>query len=179
MERLDLKGFSPGMLIIDYADIMRSTRQYDSLRHELKLIYEELRSFSMEKRIPVWTASQSNREGSTQDVVDLNNMSEAYGKAMTADVVLSLSRRTHEKSSGEGRLCVAKNRSGRDGLVYPVLIDTARSKFAITGGVMGFQKATDDDEKEKKRQIREKWLELKREPAFNESLKPTATPSES
>jgi hypothetical protein len=59
-----------------------------------------------------------------------------------------------------------------------VLIDTARSKFAIAGGVMGFQKATDDDEKEKKRQIREKWLELKREPAFNESLKPAVTPSD-
>lgn len=163
MERLDLRGFRPGILIIDYADIMRSTRQYDSLRHELKLIYEELRSFGQEKRIPIWTASQSNREGSSQDVVDLNNMSEAYGKAMVADVVLSISRRTHEKSTGEGRLCVAKNRSGRDGLVYPIMIDTARSKFAVAGGVMGFQKAQENDEDEKKRQIRDKWQELKRD----------------
>lgn len=35
IERLDVKGFRPGLIIIDYADIMRSTRQYDSLRHEL------------------------------------------------------------------------------------------------------------------------------------------------
>jgi replicative DNA helicase len=169
MERLDLRGFRPNLLIVDYADIMRSTRQYDSLRHELKLIYEELRSFAQEKHIPVWTASQSNREGSSADVVDLNNMSEAYGKAMVSDVVISLSRRTHEKASGEGRLCVAKNRSGRDGLVYPVMIDTARSKFAISGNVMGFQKASDDDENEKKKQIKEKWEQLKRE----QIIKPT------
>jgi hypothetical protein len=147
MERLDLRGFRPGLLLIDYADIMRSSRQYDSLRHELKLIYEELRSFLQEKHIPGWTASQSNREGSSADVVDLNNMSEAYGKAFVADAVISLSRKTHEKATGEGRLCVAKNRAGRDGLVYPLLIDTARSKFAVAGNVMSFMKASDDDEK--------------------------------
>jgi hypothetical protein len=163
MERLDLRGFRPGLLVVDYADIMRSTRQYDSLRHELKLIYEELRSFAQEKRIPVWTASQSNREGSSQDVVDLNNMSEAYGKAMVSDVVISLSRRTHEKASGEGRLCIAKNRSGRDGLVYPVMIDTARSKFSISGNIMSFQKAQEGDEQEHKRRFKEKWEELQRE----------------
>jgi replicative DNA helicase len=160
------------VLIIDYADIMRSSRQYDSLRHELKLIYEELRSFLQEKHIPGWTASQSNREGSGQDVVDLNNMSEAYGKAFVADAVLTLSRRTHEKATGEGRLCVAKNRFGRDGLVYPLLIDTARSKFAVSGNVMSFQKATDDDEKAAKRQIAAKLEELKRE-QLNVGSKPS------
>ena len=175
IERLDIRGFRPGLIIIDYADIMRSTRQYDSLRHELKLIYEELRAFAMEKKIPIWTASQSNKEGSGADIVDLTNMSEAYGKAMVADVVLSISRRTHEKATGEGRLFVAKNRAGRDGLVYPVTIDTARSKFTITGGVVGVQKAARDDETEMKRTIREKLKEIKNEPLFNKG----ATGSES
>lgn len=79
--------------------------------------------------------SQSNKEGSESDVVDLSNMSEAYGKAFVADVVLSVSRRTHEKATGQGRIYIAKNRAGRDGLVYPIKIDTARSKFEIVGGV--------------------------------------------
>lgn len=163
IERLDIKGFRPGIIIIDYADIMRSTRQYDSLRHELKLIYEELRSFAMEKKIPIWTASQSNKEGSSADVVDLSNMSEAYGKAMVADVVLSISRKAHEKSSGYGRLYIAKNRAGRDGLMYPIMIDTARSKFAISGKAAGFDDAAAEDENEMKRALRSKWKELKNE----------------
>ena len=40
LEKLTMKDFIPSLIIIDYADIMRSTRSYDSLRHELKLIYE-------------------------------------------------------------------------------------------------------------------------------------------
>jgi len=167
IERLDIKGFRPGMIVIDYADIMRSTRQYDSLRHELKLIYEELRAFAMEKKIPIWTASQSNKEGSNQEIVDLSNMSEAYGKAMVADVVLSISRKSHEKSSGYGRLYVAKNRAGRDGLQYPIMIDTARSKFAIVGKAAGLEDAQRDDESEMKKAIREKWREVKNEGLFN------------
>ena len=161
IERLDVKGFKPGLIIIDYADIMRSTRQYDSLRHELKLIYEELRGFATEKHIPIWTASQSNIEGSKADVVDLSNMSEAYGKAMVADVVLSISRKSHEKSTGWGRLYVAKNRAGRDGLVYPVKIDTARSKFEVVGNAGSLQDAEVESENDVKKAIRARWRELK------------------
>lgn len=166
IERLDLKGFRPGLIIIDYADIMRSTRQYDSLRHELKLIYEELRGFAGEKLLPVWTASQANKEGSTTDIVDLGNMSEAYGKAMVADVVLSISRKSHEKASGWGRLFIAKNRAGRDGIVYPIRIDTARSKFEVSGGPGNLEEAKQDDERLTKRALRLKWEELRNEPVL-------------
>jgi replicative DNA helicase len=160
IERLDIKGFQPQLIIVDYADIMRSSRQYDSLRHELQLIYRELRGFAMEKKIPIWTASQSNKEGSGAEIVDLSNMSEAYGKAMEADVVLSVSRRSHEKSSGYGRLYIAKNRAGRDGLVYPVSIDTARSKFLIVGNAGGMSEAVKDDENEMKKMLRQKLKEM-------------------
>jgi len=149
---------------------MRSTRQYDSLRHELKLVYEELRGFATEKGLPIWTASQSNKEGNTTDVVDLGNMSEAYGKAMICDVVLSISRKAHEKSSGHGRLYVAKNRAGRDGLVYPIRIDTARSKFEISGSAGSVEEAQIDDETSLKRALKTKWKELRDEPAFNRSV---------
>jgi len=170
IERLDVKGFRPDMIVIDYADIMRSTRQYDSLRHELKLIYEELRGFASEKGIPIWTASQSNKEGSNSDVVDLSNMSEAYGKAMVADVVLSISRKSHEKATGWGRLFVAKNRAGRDGLVFPVKIDTARSKFEITGQAGNLEESKLDDDAAQKQALRAKWRELKNEfPSRKES----------
>ena len=113
IEKLLLKSFVPSLIIIDYADIMRSSRRFDSLRHELKLIYEELRNLSMDMNVPIWTASQSNREGANATVVGLENMAEAYGKAMVADVVLSLSRKPMEKASGVGRLFIAKNRAGK------------------------------------------------------------------
>jgi replicative DNA helicase len=163
VERLDLKGFKPDIIIIDYADIMRSTRQFDSLRHELKLVYEELRGFAMEYSIPVWTASQSNKEGANAEIIDMTNMSEAYGKAMICDFIISVSRRSHEKASGWGRLYVAKNRAGRDGLVFPAKINTARSQFEIVGTADTPSVITASDEEMQKKALKAKWDELKKE----------------
>ena len=163
IERLDLKGFKPDIVIIDYADIMRSSRQFDSLRHELKLVYEELRGLAMEIGVPIWTASQSNKEGANSEVIDMTNMSEAYGKAMICDVIVSVSRRAHEKAGGWGRLYVAKNRAGRDGLVYPIKINTARSKFEISGESDSPEAVTSSDEDAQKQALKAKWKELKNE----------------
>jgi len=161
IEKLSLRNFKPSVIIVDYADIMRSTRSYDSLRHELKLIYEELRNLAMELNIPVWTASQANRDSANSDIVGLENMSEAYGKAMVADFVVSLSRKATEKASGSGRLFIAKNRAGKDGIVFPIHIDTALSKIAILDeDVSTLAEAVENDEKEIKSALREKWKSI-------------------
>tara|TARA_Y100000310_G_scaffold278739_2_gene297432 strand:+ start:12481 stop:13881 length:1401 start_codon:yes stop_codon:yes gene_type:complete len=161
IEKMVLKGLTPSLVIIDYADIMRSTRAYDSLRHELKLIYEELRNMAMDLNIPIWTASQANRDSANSDIVGLENMSEAYGKAMVADVVISLSRKALEKSTGSGRLYVAKNRAGRDGLVFPIHIDTARSKIEIVDeDTLTLGEAIGQDENSMKDLLKKKWKEV-------------------
>ena len=162
IEKLSLKGFKPSVIIIDYADIMKSTRSYDSLRHELKLIYEELRNMAMEMDIPIWTASQANRDSAQSDIVGLENMSEAYGKAMVADVVISLSRKAAEKSTGVGRLFIAKNRAGRDGIVFPITIDTSMSMFSILDeNSMSLSEATAASNSEAKATLLKKWREVK------------------
>ena len=161
IEKLMLRGFVPSLIIIDYADIMRSTRNYDSLRHELKLIYEELRNLAMDLNVPVWTASQANRDSANSDIVGLENMSEAYGKAMVADVVISLSRKAMEKSTGQGRLFVAKNRAGRDGLLFPVHIDTSKSIIKIVDETeLTLKEAVENDENDMKAILKEKWKQV-------------------
>ena len=164
IEKLKLKSFMPSLIVIDYADIMRSSKSYDSLRHELKLIYEELRNLAMEMNIPIWTASQANRDSAKSDVVGLENMSEAYGKAMVADVVLSLSRKPMEKSTGIGRLFVAKNRAGRDGLLFPVNIDTARSKIEVLDETeLDLREVTKNDAASMKTLLKTKWKEVQQD----------------
>jgi replicative DNA helicase len=161
LEKLAMKGFVPHLILIDYADIMRSSREYDALRLELKLIYEELRNLAMERSVPIWTASQANRESANSDVVGLENMSEAYGKAMVADVVLSLSRKANEKATGSGRLFVAKNRAGKDGVLFPVHIDTARSTITVLDeNALSLQEAMSQDDNAKKRTLKEKWQQV-------------------
>ena len=115
----------------------------------------------MELNIPVWTASQANRDSAKSDVVGLENMSEAYGKAMVADVVISMSRKPMEKADGSGRLFVAKNRAGKDGLVFPIHIDTARSKIEIVDeSEMTLNEAVRQDESAMKDLLKKKWKEV-------------------
>ena len=163
IEKLMLKNHRPSLILIDYADIMKSSKSYDSLRHELKLIYEELRNAAGELNVPIWTASQANRSSAGADIVGLENMSEAYGKAMVADVIISLSRKAEEKATGQGRLYVAKNRAGRDGIVFPVNIDTARSKFKILDdSELTLNEVMDQSENDMRNTLRKKWKEVKK-----------------
>ena len=161
IEKLTLKGFKPSLVTVDYADVMKSSRAYDSLRHELKLIYTELRNLAVELNIPIWTASQANKDSSKSDIVGLENLGESYGKAQVADVVLSISRKPMEKSTGGGRIFVAKNRAGRDGLLFPINIDTARSKFEILDDTeLTLNEAVSQDNHTMKEKLREKWKEV-------------------
>jgi replicative DNA helicase len=162
IEKLSLKGFTPNLILVDYADIMRSTRTFSDLRHELKLIYEELRNLSMEMNIPIWTASQANRDSAQSNIVGLENMAEAYGKAMVADVVISISRKAAEKSTGQGRLFIAKNRAGRDGIVFPISIDTATSTFEILDeNSLTLTEAIGQTNSEVKASLLKAWKEVK------------------
>lgn len=164
MERLLLRNFNPGLIVVDYADVMRASRKFDSLRHELSLIYKELRNLASEKNIPIWTASQSNRIAAQNDIVGLENMSEAYGKAMVADVVISISRKAQEKADGSGRMFVAKNRAGVDGLVFPIFIDTAKSKISVVSDEsQTLQEYEQSKEKSNKSLFLEKWKEVNNE----------------
>lgn len=161
IEKLTLKGFTPSLVIVDYADVMKSSKAYDSLRHELKLIYTELRNLAVELQIPVWTASQANKDSSKADVVGLENLGESYAKAQVADVVLSISRKPMEKSTGSGRIFVAKNRAGRDGLLFPINIDTAKSKFEILDDTeLSLNEVVTQDNNSMKEKLREKWKEV-------------------
>tara|TARA_Y100001970_G_scaffold168585_2_gene206154 strand:+ start:3376 stop:4752 length:1377 start_codon:yes stop_codon:yes gene_type:complete len=161
IEKLMLKGFRPSLVTVDYADVMKSSKSYDSLRHELKLIYTELRNLAVDLQIPIWTASQANKDSSKSDVVGLENLGESYGKAQVADVVLSISRKPMEKSTGGGRIFVAKNRAGRDGLLFPISIDTARSKFQILDDTeLTLNEAVSQDNHSMKEKLREKWKEV-------------------
>ena len=89
-------------------------------------------------------------------------MSEAYGKAMVADVVLSLSRKPMEKASGAGRLFIAKNRAGRDGMLFPINLDTSRSKLIIVedNGEMSLDEVVSADHSSMKNLLKSKWKEV-------------------
>ena len=66
-----------------------------------------------------------------------------------------------EKDKGTGRLFIAKNRAGRDGIVFPVHIDTARSKIEILDpSELSLNEAVMQDESTMKDLLKQKWKEV-------------------
>ncbi len=127
------KGFIPDLIIVDYADEMRAIKNFDSenSRHEFKAIYRDLRNLAREFNCALWTASQSNKEGSSAEIVTGENMSESFRKLDVPDVVFTGACRPQDKSKNILKGFVAKNRLGRDGDILPISIDKTTSRFYV------------------------------------------------
>jgi replicative DNA helicase len=125
LEKLRMRSIEVDMIIIDYGDLLRPVRYQKEKRNELESIYEELRGIATEYEAPVWTASQTNRSGLNAEVITMESISEAFNKCFVADFIFSISRTIDDKVANSGRLFVAKNRNGPDGLVFPLFMDTA------------------------------------------------------
>ena len=46
LQQCEMRGIKPDMVIVDYADIMKSTQHFSEKRHQLGHIYEELRGMA-------------------------------------------------------------------------------------------------------------------------------------
>ena len=123
IEKLKKRGIHPDMIILDYADLLRPVKGTSEKRHDLENIYEELRAIAQINECPVWTASQTNRSGLNAEVITMEAISEAFNKCFVADFIFSLSRTAEDKQSNGGRIFIAKNRNGPDGVVFPVFAD--------------------------------------------------------
>jgi len=125
LEKLRMRDINVDMIIVDYGDLLRPVRYLKEKRNELESIYEELRGIAAEYKCPVWTASQTNRSGLNAEVITMESISEAFNKCFVSDFIFSISRTIEDKVANGGRLFVAKNRNGPDGLVFPLFMDTS------------------------------------------------------
>ena len=124
LKQIELSGVKPDIVLVDYADILMPTGNFREKRHALGNIYEDLRGLAGEFEVPIWTASQANRSALDEDVIEATKIAESYQKIMTADFVVSLSRKVEDKIGNTGRFHVIKNRFGPDGLTFPAKVNT-------------------------------------------------------
>lgn len=122
----DKEGIKVDMIIVDYGDLLRPLSAQREKRNELESIYEELRGIAQANTCPLWTASQTNRAGLNAEVITMESISEAFSKCFVADFICTISRTIEDKNNNQGRMFVAKNRNGIDGVVYPMVIDTSK-----------------------------------------------------
>ena len=120
--RLISEGFEPDLIIIDYLDLMKSRRGYDQKRFELEAITEDIRSFCMESQFPIWTATQTNREGFNDEIITMDKIGEAISKAQVVDFFGTFSQKYFH---------IGKNRMGSANVNFTINIDYGKSLIKI------------------------------------------------
>jgi inhibitor of KinA sporulation pathway (predicted exonuclease) len=91
----------------------------------------------------------------------MESISEAFNKCFVSDFIFTLSRTIEDKNTNSGRMFIAKNRNGPDGLIYPIFMDTSNVSIKVlqqteeTDNIMQkSSKNTLEDLKEKYKEFR-------------------------
>ena len=124
-------GTKPDLIVIDYVDLLRSKRVSRERKEEIDDIYTSTKGLARELDIPVWSASQVNRQGAQDEVIEGHKAAGSYDKMMITDFAASISRRAKDKQTGIGRFHIMKNRYGMDGLTYGANINISMGSFQL------------------------------------------------
>lgn len=162
LDKIKKTGKNIDMIIVDYADILRPSGKYKEKRNELESIYEDLRAIAQELECCVWTASQTNRSGLNAEVITMEAISEAFNKCFIADFIFSISRTVKDKTNNTGRMFIAKNRNGPDGLVYPIFMDTSNVTIKVLEpSSEGVDEIKENSIKKQAQELREKYKKFR------------------
>lgn len=109
------KNFIPDVIFVDYLNICASYRMKGlggsiNTYSFVKAIAEELRGLAVEFNVPIWTATQVNREGFGNTDIDLTNTSESFGLPATADLMIALISTENLEKSNQLMVKQLKNR---------------------------------------------------------------------
>tara|TARA_R100001163_G_C4888139_1_gene82390 strand:- start:169 stop:474 length:306 start_codon:yes stop_codon:yes gene_type:complete len=61
----------------------------------------------------------------------MEQISEAFNKCFVADFIMSVSRTIEDKQNNTGKIFIAKNRNGPDGIIYDIFMDTSNINIKI------------------------------------------------
>jgi len=120
--------FKPDVIIVDYGDIMRSTKNTKNTYEEQGWIFRELRALGQKRNAVVLTATQSRRDalsedGGTKDIIGMDQVADSMEKNRILDILFSVQQSREEKSEGKINLWIAKNRNGESNKKMEFLVD--------------------------------------------------------
>lgn len=146
------------LIVLDYADLLSGGKKATGNSYDdMGSIYEELRGLSGKLQIPIWTATQTNRDSLGSDVIGAQGIADSYKKVMTADFIMSIIRKDIDKLNNRARVHIIKNRFGPDGMTFSATMDTHHGKFHIYNEHVDNQKVENEQEKLERKQLKEKF----------------------
>ena len=129
------KSFKPDVIFIDYLNICASSRfkagtNVNSYSY-VKSIAEEVRGMIVELDVPLITATQTTRNGFSSSDPEMTDISESFGTAATADLLLSLI--STEELDGLNQIMIKqlKNRYGDKSIYKRFVVGIDRAKMRL------------------------------------------------
>ena len=129
------KKFKPNIVFIDYLNICASSRLKGSNNVNsytyVKSIAEEIRGLAVEKNIPIFSATQTNRSGFSSTDVGLEDTSESFGLPATADFMIALIATEELDEQGQILIKQLKNRYNDTVQNRKFIVGINRSKMKL------------------------------------------------
>ena len=127
-----LENFTPGLIIVDYADLMlpnkQTRRSSDSTYEEMGTIFYDLKALADQFNCPVVTGSQLGKAAwntNDNDVASQDMLADSSRKAHVAYGIVTLNQTREEADVKKMRLYVAKARRGKTNTTVFVEFDKA------------------------------------------------------
>jgi replicative DNA helicase len=134
MQQLQMVGFVPDLLVIDYIGEMKDYPGMPTYESRYKIV-RDLRGLATEENICIFTAMQPNkdaREAQKKDgglhggdgVIDDTNLADSYGQIRPLDGCWSINQMQAEKDAGIARIFVIKHRHGKSRFTFHAQYDS-------------------------------------------------------
>jgi replicative DNA helicase len=135
LKELELKkNFIPDAIIVDYLNLCSSSRYKTSTTNSytyVKAISEELRAMGVEYNLPVFSATQVNRNGASTTEVEMTDTSESFGLPATVDMLFALISTEELEQMGQIMIKQLKNRYAPLDRYRKFVVGVDRSKMRL------------------------------------------------
>lgn len=129
------KKFKPDIIFIDYLNICTSARLKNNGNTNsytfIKSIAEELRGLAVEKCVPIFSATQVNRQGFNNSDMGLEDTSESFGLPATADLMFALISTEELEERGQIMVKQLKNRYNDPAINRRFVLGINRGKMKL------------------------------------------------
>jgi replicative DNA helicase len=146
------KSFRPDIIFVDYLNICASSRYKGNISVNsysyIKSIAEELRGLAVEANVPIVSATQTTRSGSTNSDPDLTDTSESFGLPATADLMFALISTEELEQLGQIMVKQLKNRYNDPTMNKRFVVGIDRAKMRLYDVEQNAQKDILDSGKE-------------------------------
>lgn len=122
-------GVQPGLVIIDYLDLMKPHRTYHDINQEQASIVKACRGMTKTFNTRVWSALQLNRGGMAQETPDESGLAGSISRMYTTDALIIMAQTPQEREDAEMRLAVKKNRNGPADRTIKIATDFGHMTF--------------------------------------------------